>query len=72
LDHLALEVTSRDELEAWMPHLEQLGVPYSPIKELGHASYICIKDPDSIPIELWHAMSLVPAQRAIESQVSMM
>jgi catechol 2,3-dioxygenase-like lactoylglutathione lyase family enzyme len=61
LDHLALEVAGRDELEAWTPHLEQLGVTYSPIKDLGHASYICVKDPDGIPIELWHATSLVPA-----------
>jgi glyoxylase I family protein len=70
LDHLALEVTSRDELEAWITPLEQLGVAASPIKELGHASYICIKDPDGIPIELWHALSLVPAERGIQSQVS--
>ena len=70
LDHLALEVASREELEAWMPHLQQLGVVYSPIKELGHASYICIKDPDGIPIELWHAESLVPAERVVESHVT--
>ena len=61
LDHLALEVSSRDELEAWMPHLVQLGVAYSPITDLGHASFICIKDPDGIPIELWHPLSLVRA-----------
>jgi glyoxylase I family protein len=61
LDHIALEVSSRDELEAWIPRLEQLGAVYSPIKDLGHASFICIKDPDGIPIELWHAKSLVPA-----------
>jgi glyoxylase I family protein len=70
LDHLALEVSSRQELEAWTPHLEQLGVPYSPITDLGHASYICIKDPDGIPIELWHPISLIPADRVIESHVS--
>ena len=64
MDHLALEVASRDALQAWISHLEQVGVAYSPIKELGHASFICIKDPDDIPIELWHALSLVPAQKA--------
>jgi catechol 2,3-dioxygenase-like lactoylglutathione lyase family enzyme len=61
LDHLALEVSSRDELEEWVLHLEQLGVAYAPIKDLGHASFICLKDPDGIPVELWHALSLVPA-----------
>src|SRR5579859_4375060 len=71
LDHFALEVASREELEAWIPHLEQLDVAYSPIKELGNASYICIKDPDGIPIELWHAMSLIPAQRVISSRKSL-
>ena len=70
LDHLALEVSSREELEDWMAHLEQLGVPYSPIKELGHASYVCIEDPDGIPIELWHAVSPIPAGSGIESHAA--
>jgi catechol-2,3-dioxygenase len=61
LDHLALEESSRDELEEWVRRLEQLGAAYAPIKDLGHACFICLKDPDGISIELWHALSLIPA-----------
>jgi len=55
-----LEVSNREEFEAWIPHLVHFDVAHSAIKELGHASFTCVNDPDGIPIELWHAMCLVP------------
>ena len=53
LDHFALEVGRRDQLDAWARHLDSLGVAHSPVRELGHSSFISVEDPDGIQIELW-------------------
>jgi catechol 2,3-dioxygenase-like lactoylglutathione lyase family enzyme len=53
LDHLALEVADRSELDSWMTHLDQLGVAHSPVRELGHSCFVSLQDPDGIQIELW-------------------
>src|ERR1700730_9997565 len=38
LDHFALEVERRDDLDAWARHFDSLGVGHSPVRELGHSS----------------------------------
>ena len=53
LDHLALAVTSRDELEQWQDELERRGVTYSPIAESPIGTVIALRDPDNIQLELW-------------------
>jgi glyoxylase I family protein len=53
LDHLALAVTSRDELEQWQDELERRGVTYSPIAESPIGTVIAFRDPDNIQLELW-------------------
>jgi catechol 2,3-dioxygenase-like lactoylglutathione lyase family enzyme len=53
LDHVALEVADRGELDAWTAHLDQLGGAHSPVRDLGHSSFVSIADPDGIQIELW-------------------
>jgi glyoxylase I family protein len=61
LDHLSLSVTSRDELEAWVEHLDECGVPHSGITDrvydgLGDlqwsTSVLVFRDPDNIQLEL--------------------
>jgi glyoxylase I family protein len=53
LDHLAFTVSSRDELEAWVPELERRGVEFSPIAETPIGTVIVLRDPDGIQLELW-------------------
>jgi len=56
LDHLALEVPDAAALEAWMTHLDGLGVEHSPIRDLGHAWFVSLEDPDGIQLELWRTI----------------
>jgi catechol 2,3-dioxygenase-like lactoylglutathione lyase family enzyme len=54
LDHLALNVESRDELERWLEHLDGCGVSHSAINDLPHTgSAVAFRDPDNIQLELW-------------------
>ena len=53
LDHVAFEVADRAALDAWIGHLDGLGVAHSPVRELGHSSFVSVEDPDGIQIEIW-------------------
>ena len=56
LDHLALAVESRPDLDAWADHLDALGIDHSPIVEVGEPSphaQMTFRDPDGIPIEVF-------------------
>ena len=52
LDHLGFAVTSRDELVAWERHLEELGVEYTPIRDMEFGAHLNFRDPDHIALEL--------------------
>jgi glyoxylase I family protein len=53
LDHLALNVKSRDELERWAEHLDTCGVPHSGIHDMPYGSLLVFRDPDNIQLELF-------------------
>jgi glyoxylase I family protein len=53
LDHLELGVSDRDELEAWVAHLDAHGVAHSEIKELSSSLIVTLRDPDNIQLELY-------------------
>lgn len=52
LDHLGFAVNSREELEAWERHLEDLGVEYTPIRDMEFGAHLNFRDPDNIALEL--------------------
>ncbi|MGH3471999.1 MAG: VOC family protein [Nocardioidaceae bacterium] len=58
LDHVALTVDSRSDLDAWAHRLDALGVEHGPIHvkdQPVHAGMV-VHDPDGIPVELfWSA-----------------
>jgi len=62
LDHIAFEVADRAELTSWMAHLDELGVGHSPVRELGHSSFVSLEDPDGVQIELW--LTITPHRSA--------
>ena len=56
LDHLALQVASRQDIDDWVAYLDAIGVEHGALTEsvepLPHALFV-FRDPDLIPIELF-------------------
>lgn len=56
LDHLALTVPGRQELENWVAHLDALGIEHSGITDMDEPfkySVLVFRDPDNIQLELF-------------------
>ncbi len=53
LDHLAFTVADEAELDAWIAHLDELGVAHSPVRVLDLGRFVSFEDPDGIQFELW-------------------
>jgi glyoxylase I family protein len=53
LDHLALEVSAREDLDAWAAHLAALGVTHSPVADRGYGSVLSLRDPDDVQLEIF-------------------
>ncbi|MET8249334.1 VOC family protein [Streptomyces sp. NPDC005202] len=56
LDHLALSVSSRAALEAWVTWLNELGIPHAGITDMHEPfeySVLVFRDPDGIQLELF-------------------
>jgi catechol 2,3-dioxygenase-like lactoylglutathione lyase family enzyme len=51
LDHLAFEVSDRDELTRWTSHLDAKGVAHSGIIDIGFGPTVVFRDPDNIQLE---------------------
>ena len=55
LDHVAFRVADLPELDAWVAHLDAIGVSHSGVKDIeGHRGgpLIVLRDPDRIQLEL--------------------
>jgi catechol 2,3-dioxygenase-like lactoylglutathione lyase family enzyme len=53
LDHLALEVDTRSELEKWSEHLNGCGALHSAITDMEYGSVLVFRDPDNIQLEFF-------------------
>jgi glyoxylase I family protein len=53
LDHFALAVSSRAELEAWEGELRDRGIAFTPATETPIGTVLVLRDPDNVQIELW-------------------
>ncbi len=57
LDHVALNVASRDELDQWTRRLDELGIPHSGVRAGGEEPFpfatVVFRDPDNIQLELF-------------------
>jgi glyoxylase I family protein len=54
LDHLGLQVSSRNALDEWMAHFGELGVDHSPIADRDYGSVLTFRDPDGIQLEMFY------------------
>jgi catechol 2,3-dioxygenase-like lactoylglutathione lyase family enzyme len=53
LDHLALAVDGREDLEQWVTHLDECDVPHSEIHDMPYGWIVVFRDPDNIQLELF-------------------
>ena len=53
LDHLAFQVSDRDELQQWAAHLDALAVPNSGIIDIGYGPTVVFRDPDNMQLEFY-------------------
>ena len=56
LDHLALQVDSREAIDEWVRYLDEVGVEHETLfesTEPGPHALVLLRDPDGIPIELF-------------------
>ena len=56
LDHFAFGVSSRAELDAWVPELERRGITFTPPADTPIGTVIVFRDPDNIQLEFWLPM----------------
>ena len=52
LDHLGLTAGSREELQEWERRFDELGVTYTPIRDMEFGFHLNFRDPDGIALEL--------------------
>jgi glyoxylase I family protein len=64
LDHLGLTASSREELEEWERRFDELGVVYTPIRDMEMGSHLNFRDPDDIALELSCPNDLLLAAQA--------
>ena len=56
LDHLAVQVPSREAIDEWTAHLEAIGIEHEAVVEKTEPvrlALVLVRDPDGIPIELF-------------------
>ena len=53
LDHLAFDVSDRAELNAWVAHLDALGVENTGVIEAHYGDTVVFRDPDNTQLELF-------------------
>jgi len=53
LDHLAFQVSDRDELQQWIAHLDAMAVPNSGIIDIGYGPTVVFRDPDNMQLEFF-------------------
>lgn len=56
LDHVALQVATREDLDHWIGHLDALGIEHEALFETAEPArhaLVQVRDPDGIPIELF-------------------
>ncbi|WP_175539686.1 VOC family protein [Nocardioides exalbidus] len=64
LDHLGLTAGSRAELEVWERRFDDLGVAYTPIRDMELGFHLNFRDPDDIALELTAPNEHLVAARA--------
>jgi glyoxylase I family protein len=54
MDHFALRVADRAELDAWEALFVEKGVKHTSVVEKDYGAVLCFRDPDDIQLEMFH------------------
>lgn len=54
LDHLGLKVSTREQLDEWQQHFEQLGVDFTPVVDREYGAVLTFRDPDKRQLEMFY------------------
>jgi catechol-2,3-dioxygenase len=54
VDHLALAVERREDLDAWANRFVTFAVPHSPVEDIEGGALLSFKDPDGIQLEMFY------------------
>ncbi|MGB8387074.1 VOC family protein [Mycobacterium sp.] len=52
LDHIAFRLGTKAELDSAAAHLDKVGIPHEPVKDIGPSYILQFRDPDNIALEL--------------------
>jgi len=63
LDHLGFAAATREELEEWERRFDELGVTYTPIRDMEMSHNLNFRDPDDIALELVAPHEVLQAAR---------
>ena len=64
MDHLGLTASTRSELEEWERRFDELGVTYTPIRDMEFGFHLNFRDPDNIALELSAPNEILVAAKA--------
>lgn len=53
LDHLSFALADRAALDAWVAHLDRLGVVRGPVTTGGSGELVAFRDPDNVALEFY-------------------
>lgn len=53
LDHLEVNVPTREDLVAWIARLDALGIAHSPLEDRPSSQLVTFRDPDHIQLEFY-------------------
>lgn len=62
LDHLSFNVADREQLDAWVLHLDRLSIDHSGVTEEEYWNVLVFRDPDNIQLEIFE---MLPAAAAL-------
>lgn len=62
VDHIALVVAGPQALDAWIRHLDGLGVEHSELKTTPLGRLVVLRDPDNIQLEVYAPGATQPAE----------
>lgn len=57
LDHIGFGCATREDFEAWVARLDELGIPRGPVEQTPYALVVTGRDPDHLPVEFYWAVT---------------
>ncbi len=53
LDHIGFGCTTREQFDAWVARMDDLGIAHGPVEDTPYALVVTGRDPDGLPVEFF-------------------